>query len=974
MRKKRVLLRLLVLSTSIFILYGCYSAGAKMVDARESFALNIVPQPKVVNAAENAKRLEFGLNEIKIVYGIASSKTKIGAEEINKHLLKMGFGNKSIAVVSDKEYKKGNEKALIVIGAPGENTLSKSVWGYVNGKDELKSISDNPQGYIIDYVKRDNEIPLFVIAGTSPQGTLYGCITLMQLFGKNGDKLAVPPVFVKDWPDFKWRYIASLTHFLTQSQRAYEFANAPYPGDEASVKEYIDWCLKYKINVVKIIPEWLKEKMTGVFKSYANERGIYAFTFYPKPSIAACTVQEKEENPEKYGDLKNLYRKKYYLTWSRDDLLETQYREFAKLCKDSNAKFCWFHTADTGLTSLNYAQWKMRDALDKKNYGDDYGLADFHVISLIQKVFKEEAPDTQIVYVTYPYTAMVLDDKFPRNIVPDISGAYAEKEKQFINKYFKTFSEKVPKNIYTCLRETDRKSVERWLNATKHPMLIYFETGGYNIINSRPRYIKTFYFEGYDNIYFYPSIYEAFIHGTEPPAKMLLNAEYSWNVNQEGSGYFKESDFSKDLTEPKVVFERIVPRTCRAYWGADAGKNFDLLFQAGIVPDFIENPTDFQKELNKKSAKVLEISGNNTFSSGTQMFLENPEKEMKRQNEKLGKAIPPIENWLDNYSNKKLDPFSYKYGTMLYLFANYWYYKSAVWVPFLEVEKYIVNGEKEKAGKALKEAAKVLKTADEGIKKAIARIKGKHLCLIPTIQKKAMYENMLEAFSKLESKYKELENKVSNMKSSLLIPEKKLEELKKKKYTALKKGIASWDSCPVYSDFTVLSSTPAQSSFYQSKVQVMYDEKNIYIRINMADMPGRKPLTGRNTKNNTDFWSKGNEENVVEIFISPDGKSFYQFACDAMGRTLQFRTSERKTEKINSEWHAEASLRDGSWTCTTSIPFASIGVQSLPKTGQFWKIGIMRQYVNIDGTTESSLISPEMQPRNPSTYPEFKLE
>lgn len=971
MKSKNVFATLL----SIIMLCSCRSTEkAIRIDARERFASNIVPQPKIVSAAKNAKSLELFPEDIKIVYGSNSPKCRIGAEEINKHLFKMGFDGRNIPIVSDMEYKKGKEKALIVIGAPNENILAKSLQGNLTEKDGLKSISDSPQGYIIDYVERNNDVPMLFIAGSSPQGTLYGSITLMQLFGKNGDKLLVPPVFVKDWPDFKWRCIGCIAGFFQQSEQAYKFANIPYVGDERIAKEYIDWALKYKINIIRLVP-WLNKNQMGTIRTYAEERGVYSFQFYPKISISACIAKEKQENPGKYNGLNNLYKNKCYLTWSRDDLLEPQFREFARQCKKDNVKFCWFHTADAGLTSLNYAQWENRDELDRNNYEDNYGLADSHVISLIQKVFREESPDTKIVYIIYPYTAMVLNKNFPQNIIPDISGAYAEQEKAFIKKYFKTFSTHVSPSIYTCLRETSKENVDLWLKATKHPMLIFFESGrlGFSILNSRARYMKTFYSQKYDNILFYPSLGSSFFPDIESPIEMLLNAEYSWNVNQVGSDYFKKFDFAMDLSEPKVVFEKLIPRACRAYWGTVAGNNFEALFQAGIVPGFLDDPYQFQKDIKQVSgAGGLESAGNDISPAGTEIFFDNPVIEMKRQNEKLQKAIPDIEKWLDSYENKNLDPFSYKYGSMLYLFANYWYYKSLAWTSFLETEDYIIKGEKEKAEKSLLEANAAFKTACNGMAETISKIKGKHLCLIPSMHKEPIYKAISAELKKLEKKYEELRTKTENMKSSLIIHNDKIEKLKQRKYIALRKDKESWENCPYFSDFTLLSSTPPQSAFYQSKIQIMYDEKNIYFRINMAGIPGVKPITGRNTKNNKDFWSRGNEENAVEIFISPDERNFYQFACDATGRKLQFRTLDKISEPLECEWSAAAFLDKGAWTCIASIPWRSLGLQK-KEAGQSLRIGIMRQCVNISGSTEVSVICPEMQPRSPSTYPEFLL-
>jgi hypothetical protein len=959
-----------IMLSSVALLFagaGCVIGQPQMRDAKDRFAQNIVPQPKIVQAPALITTLNLLPEEITIVYGKKSPKTRIGAEEFNKELLRRGFTGK-MKIISDNNYKKSREKFMIIIGSPSENILSKSLWGQLKHSDELNVLKDKTEGYIIEGAKC-GEIPALILAGVSPQGSLYAAISLAQMFIKNGKKVEVPSeLYVKDWPDFNWRYICHMTHIFGQSNRTYKYAGMPYVGNGKIGKEYIDWALKYKINFIGI-KFWLSEKELLPILEYAKQRGIFPFTFYPRPSIAVCKAKEKNNNP-KYKELNNIYRNKYYISWSRDDLLKPLYTEFAKKCKKYGVKFVWFHTADTGLSSLNYAQWNYRDKLDKENFGNDYGKADVHVIDMIYEIFQKESPDTKITYVTYPYTASVLADDFPQNIVPDLSGAYAEEAKTFIRKYFKTFSEKTPKSIYTCLRETKRSNVEKWLEATKRPILLYFETckNGYNLISSRPRYIKTFYFKDYDNAYFYPSIYESFIHGVEIPVEMLLNAEYCWNVNQKGAAYFDKYDFTKDLTEPKVVFDEIVPRCARAYWGPEAGKYFAPLFQTGIVPGFIENPMEFQRTLRKSFVKILEISGNLTFARGSEIFFDGAAKEMRKQHSNLEKALPPLNEWMENYQAKKLDSFSYKYGTMFWLLAHYWHCKAAIWAPILELQNHIINGNSTEAKAALQEAQKAIKTAKTEINKALGEIKGKHLCLMPKFNKKPLNEGILIELEKLEAKCKELEAQTKQIGKPLTIDDSKLNELKSKVFIAA----PSVEKAKPYSNFTAYAAKPARSAFYQSEVQIYYDSKNLYIKAKMLDAKGHKPICGRNKSNKVSFWSKGKEENDLEIFLAPPkNKFFYQLACDPLGKKFSVRIFGKFFKRDYSwkcNWDVKTSVEKGFWTVLATIPFSSLGAKA-PQKGETWKLCIARQRVGKSGSTVFSTITPGATPNKPTTYP-----
>jgi Glycosyl hydrolase family 67 N-terminus len=951
----------------IVIFLTCVSTNAN--DAKNRFAGNIVPQPKIVEMATKSKLLKLLPDKITVIYGASSAKTKIGAEEIKKELTRKGFLS-NVNITSDVNYRKGAEQFLIIIGGPKENKITRLQWKNVTHAKELLKLK--PQGYLVEQIKINGK-PAAILAGASPQGSLYAAVTFMQMLDKNGKDVIIPPVYIKDWPDFNWRYISHMTHIFSQSAKAYKFAGKRYIGAEKTGQEYIDWALRFKVNVVGIKIWQINKAMLSIQK-YGSDRGIYPFMFYPRTSVSVGKVKDHKNDP-KYKGLTHIWkRRKCYITWSRDDLLSPLYSEFAKACKKVNAKFCWFHTVDTGLSTLNYADWKNRDKLDKKKFGNNLGMAASHVINLIDSAFKKESPQTNIVYVTYPYSAAVLADDFPENLFPDIASAYAMREKLFIKKYFKAIRENTPKNLYTCLRETNRENVERWLNATKRPILAYFETShrpGDNLCNSRPRFIKTFYSKQYDNIYFFPSVYVTFIHGIEVPVKVLLNAEYCWNVNQKGADYYKKFNFATDLTKPKVIFNDIVPRCCRAYWGPKAGKYFVPLFQAGITPGFIENPVKFQRSLRSSFVKALDAAGNLTYSKGSEIFFTGAIAQMRKQHAKLKKAIPPLNNWLNNYKAKTRDNFSYKYGTMFWLLANYWYYKSAVWIPALELQKHIVNGDKTKALNSLKQAEKALKNAKSKMKDAIAKISGKHLCLMPRLKvngkRKILPQIMLGELDELGVILQGIATKTQHINKKLIIKKKEITKLKARQFVA---GHTP-DDAKSYNNFTVYSAKPQRKAFYQTAIKIYYDRKNIYIKAKMSDIKNKITVVGRNPGAKGNFWARGKEENDLEIFLAPPKHKFiYQFAFDPSGQKFQIRLFgkilKRDTE-WQCDWKVKTRLEKGFWTATVTIPFSELGIKA-PSKGDIWKFNLARQHVEKSGSIEFSTITPGAYPNKPATY------
>jgi hypothetical protein len=422
----------------------------------------------------------------------------------------------------------------------------------------------------------------------------------------------------------------------------------------------------------------------------------------------------------------------------------------------------WFHSVDTGLGSFNYAKWKDRDELDRKRWGNDYGRADSHVINLAYKIMKEESPETKIIFVIYPYSAGVLSDDFPYNMLrrqgKTISKADGEKEKQFIHKYFKTISEETPEDIFFCLRENPLELTQRWMSATRHPIMIYYDTF-VPFCSSRARYIKTWYSKEYENIYFWPSISSRnYIFGLEMPVRMLLHAEYCWNTDQEGAGFFQPTHFYKDFFEPKVVFEKIIPRACRAYWGDEGGRYFVPLFQGGITPDFIEDPDKFFHEKLKKTSgdlvKMLEKEGNTAYTRGEERFA-NPSAEMRRQLEYLELVLPSLEKWLETYELKERDPYTYQYGTLLYLLAHYWYRKAAVWVPYLELQEAIHRKEDDQVRALVLEGQAAIRTGKDEMGKVLKRI-SVHPCLMPTVGGQRLDKKLMAEFDVLASRFEDL--------------------------------------------------------------------------------------------------------------------------------------------------------------------------------------------------------------------------
>jgi hypothetical protein len=575
----------------------------------------VVPMPKHVDSYKLPK-LSLEPKNLLIVYGAKSLKTRIGAEEINKELFRLGFTQKA-SLVADKDFKlSDNVKLLALIGNAEENSVTRAYQKRFTRNKDVSKIKKK-QGYVIDF--SPGQPPIAFLNGVGEQGSLYAAVTFAQMIERNGNQLNIQPVFISDWPDFNFRF---MTFF---------YDNRIIKKDEFSNKKLIiDWMTRHKMNVVGV-------KFSGGTElpkanAYAKERGIHPFVFYRRGGGSYTTIgYEKEaekilgkEKVAKYSNIYNKHGKKGVISWSDNEHRAPYINSFVEECKADGINMAWFHNTDTGLSRFNYSLWKDRDEMDKKSFGNDYGKAESHVINFIYKRCQKINPGMKTVFVIYPYTPAVLSDDFPYNIQPDINKAYAEKEKVFIKRFFATLAKELPQSVYTLQRENTRENMERWMEVTRHPCMFYFEVEkpGFSFFNTRARYIKTFYFPNYDydNIYFATLVYTSCFPFVSEPMQVLSHAEYSWNVNQKNSANFKPFDFKDDLTSPSWILETWLPRALNAYWGADSGKYFLPLYKSGIVPGFIENPDRFRKSLHRKFTATLEETGNITRNGGSEMF------------------------------------------------------------------------------------------------------------------------------------------------------------------------------------------------------------------------------------------------------------------------------------------------------------------------------------------------------------------
>lgn len=104
------------------------------------------------------------------------------------------------------------------------------------------------QSYVIRCAGRQ-----IVVAGGSPQGTLYGAMTLLQLFRTDKGQVTLPRVHIRDWPDFRHRMAENWTYTEGRDHWGrgwlYDWGEGP-DAYRKRVEGIFDRCLRYKINMI----------------------------------------------------------------------------------------------------------------------------------------------------------------------------------------------------------------------------------------------------------------------------------------------------------------------------------------------------------------------------------------------------------------------------------------------------------------------------------------------------------------------------------------------------------------------------------------------------------------------------------------------------------------------------------------------------------------------------------------------------
>ena len=147
----------------------------------------IIPHPKQTNWSDQVQ----SIHDVAIIYG-NSRLDRAAAEAIEREVIVDGDETPTLQRWPPRE------KPFIAIGEPSERP-----WlGRLLSKD-AREVPQNPEGYFLTTHRNGQAIA--IVAGRTPQATLYGAQTLCQMFQKAQSGIAIQEATIRDWPSLSWR-------------------------------------------------------------------------------------------------------------------------------------------------------------------------------------------------------------------------------------------------------------------------------------------------------------------------------------------------------------------------------------------------------------------------------------------------------------------------------------------------------------------------------------------------------------------------------------------------------------------------------------------------------------------------------------------------------------------------------------------------------------------------------------------------
>jgi len=582
--------------------------------------LEIIPHPQYYQAGTSS----IDLSDAVIASG-TSARLRLARSLLLDESRKLGVSELKV------ESQSRSKSVIYLVDWSGDSSLKSEVSRLLNEEDRrllsgpFSESSGREQAYVI---RIDPLARRIALVGATEQGALYAATTVLQLWRAEGGKLRIPEVYIRDYPDFRYRAAADWLLYSEVNRWAYDWGDGRTNYSQR-IKRKLDFCLKYKINMVFFDGfGWKAEKTPGYshmmreLNRYARDRGVklvfggygagnrpeialpehntgklYLNRYnYPHGTVYRCVAADTfNSNAEREELLPTLGTCR-----ANDELMRLKTEELEEFVRSVEPGGLYIHHEDQGDFDPFQEAWRYRCNQCRKRWPNE----------------DAKAKDGAAGALAYGYTRLLeavtrvknVDSDYDANkdcTVVMISPVYRlrEESQQDWNNVLELWQNVISlipsrQNLQVGFREIffQRETGERWIDAFNTRMqsqgssaraFVYFHGRGGGGINYLYNYPFTgtaalnAHFKGAETIYNHSG------SAHQEPLQML-NGAFGWNSASPGSQSPRSyneikkvwSDLSTNQELPKEIFGEagFLELACRKIYGAEAGRFMQRYF------------------------------------------------------------------------------------------------------------------------------------------------------------------------------------------------------------------------------------------------------------------------------------------------------------------------------------------------------------------------------------------------------------
>jgi Glycosyl hydrolase family 20, domain 2 len=493
----------------------------------------------------------------------------------------------------------------------------------------LSDLSSKEQCYILRIDPTGRRVAL---VGGSEQGVLYAATTLLQLWSVERGKLMASETHIRDYPDFRYRAAADWLLQAEVNRWAYDWGDGKTKYQQR-IKRKLDFCLKYKINMVFVDGfGWTAEKTAGYaymmreLNRYARDRGIklifggygagnrpeivesdhnigkvYLNRYhYPHGTVYRCLAADTfNSSPEREVSLPTLGTCR-----ANDELMGLKAKELEEFVRSVEPGALYIHHEDQGDFDPTQQAWFYRDPQCRRRWPNDdlkardggAGALAHGYTKLLEMVLRVKDPATGY-------------DASKDCTVIMISPVYRlrEESQQDWNNVLDLWENVISlmpqhENLQIGFREIfyQGDTGQRWVEGFRKRMqarglvsnaFLFFLGGSQGYTNNYPftaTAVLNGHFKGAETIY-------NFSGGLHQEPLQILNGAFGWNASSPGSQHpqtYKETHhlwqkLNTNQETPREVFGEggFLELACQKIYGPDAGQ-----FMKKYFTHFEEHP------------------------------------------------------------------------------------------------------------------------------------------------------------------------------------------------------------------------------------------------------------------------------------------------------------------------------------------------------------------------------------------------